>query len=209
MLFVVPVSGREHAAQAVADFRREKPLFAGFRHAGFRPVAVCGDAGSDDPVVEFHDSPQAPVVRLQRRLFRLPETFGYTVTENPPVAAPPTVDRLFDVPDQQHGRIVGLREGILEQRDEIFPLLHRRVLKFVDHKVRKGVARFLVNERRVVVADQPVQNRVGFRDGDEVLLGAYFGDFLREIVQQRETAVIVLHQPGRVHQADVGVVDRT
>ena len=82
-----------------------------------------------------------------------PETAVHLSAENLPIAAPPSVDGLFDVADQQDGRFIVLCYGIFQQRDEIAPLLLRSVLKFVDHEVREGVPRFFVDKRRVVAAD--------------------------------------------------------
>jgi hypothetical protein len=54
-----------------------------------------------------------------------------------------------------------LRQRIIQQWNEVCPLLLRGILELVDHKVRIGIARLLVNEWSIIAANQPIQQTVG------------------------------------------------
>ena len=111
---------------------------------------------SDHGVVETYDERQASTVVgevLLQDIFRA-EIFGDLRVENPPVAAPPSVDRLFDVSDDEYGNAVGLRHRISEQRQEIPPFAPGGILELVDHEVFEPAADLFVNERGLVVLDE-------------------------------------------------------
>ena len=160
-----------------------------------RPV-VGLDHAADDLVVELHHGGQAAVIlpeylhlgagRVELRLRLRVEDF--------PVAAPPAVDRLLDVAHDQHRGRLALRHGVLQQGQEVLPLLDGGVLKFVDHEVFEAVADLLVDERRVVVADEFREDVFGLREEHHVLLVAQLLHFGVEVRQQREAAVVLAQQ---------------
>ena len=122
--------------------------------------------------------------------------------ENLPVAAPPAVDRLFDVAYQEHRRLLALRHGVVQQRQEVLPLLDRGVLELVDHEALEAVADFFVDERRVVAADEFREDLLGFGEEQHVLLVAQLAHLGVEVGQQCETAVILAQQFRRVPQPE-------
>ena len=205
---LVSVCFREHVAQFVAPPGRKTAVFGRFLYHPVQAVVVELHACFDQAVVELDDRLFASVVRVERRGPRVFEPRGDLTAQNPPVSAPPAVDRLLDVAHQQHRFVLGLRDRVFEQRDEIAPLTLRSVLKLVDHETGERIADLLVDKRRVVVSHQLAEDRVGFRNRYQVLLRADFGYFLRQVVEQREAAVVGREQPGRIQEADVVVVDR-
>ena len=173
-----------------------------------RPV-VGFDHAADGLVVEIHHGGQAAVVfrevdqfgavRAQRLLRLRVEYF--------PVAAPPAVDRLLDVAHDQHRGRPALRHGVLQQGQEILPLLHGGVLEFVDHEVFEAVADLLVDERRVVVADEFREDVFGLREEHHVFLVAHLLHLGIEVGEQREAAVVLAQQVAGVPRADVLIVE--
>ena len=124
-----------------------------------------------------------------------------------PVAAPPAVDRLLDVAHDQHRGRLALRHGVLQQGQEILPLLHGGVLEFVDHEVFEAVADLLVDERRVVVADEFREDVFGLREEHHVFLVAHLLHLGIEVGEQREAAVVLAQQVAGVPRADVLIVE--
>ena len=87
-----------------------------------------------------------------------------------------------------------LRHGVLQQGQEVFPLLDGGVLEFVDHEAFETVADLLVDERRVVVADELREDVFGLREEHHVLLVAQLLHPLVEVRQQGEAAVVLAQQ---------------
>ena len=112
---------------------------------------VAFDHLADHPVVELHHQRQAPEILLQ--VYRFGARFSQLpcrpAVQDLPVAAPPAVDRLFDVAHDQHRGLFRLCHGVAQQGQEVFPLPGRGVLKFVDHEPVVAVADFFVDERGV------------------------------------------------------------
>ena len=127
--------------------------------------------------------------------------------EDAPVAAAPAVDRLLDVAHDQHRGLCGLRHGVLQQRQEILPLLDRGVLELVDHEAFETVADLFVDERRVVVADELREDVFGLREEHHVLFVAQLLHPFVEVRQQGEAAVVLAQQVAGVPAPHVGVVE--
>ena len=127
--------------------------------------------------------------------------------ENPPVAAAPAVDRLLDVAHDQHRGLLGLGHRIAEERQEVLPLLDRRILKLVDHEAFEAVADFLVDERRVVVSDEFGEDVFRLGEQHHVLLVAHALHLGVEVREQGEAAVVLAQQRASVPRTDVAVVE--
>ena len=184
-------------------------LLGGLCEGFVQRTVVRGDDPFDDAVVEGDHRGEAPPVlpqHLDLGVARAQRLLGLAV-EDFPVAAPPAVDRLLDVAHDQHRGLLRLRHGVLQQGQEVFPLLQGGVLEFVDHKTLETVAHLLVDERRVVVADELREDVFGFREEHHVLLVAQLLHPLVEVRQQGEAAVVLLQQVAGVPALAVGVVD--
>ena len=127
--------------------------------------------------------------------------------QQPPVAAAPAVDRLLDVAHDEYRLLFGLRHGVLQQREEVFPLAGRGVLELVDHEALEAVAHLFVDERRIVAPDELREQVFRFRKQQRVLLGTEPLHTGVEVRQQGEAAVVLAQQVARVPVADVAVVE--
>ena len=169
---------------------------------------VAFDHLADHPVVELHHQRQAPEILLQ--VYRFGARFSQLpcrpAVQDLPVAAPPAVDRLFDVAHDQHRGLFRLCHGVAQQGQEVFPLPGRGVLKFVDHEPVVAVADFFVDERGVVVADELREDVLGLGEHHHVLVAAHLPYFAVKVLQQGEAAVVLAQQVGGVPEADAAVV---
>ena len=172
-------------------------------------AVVGGDDTLHDAVVEPDDRRQrAPVIAQVDHLGILGREFvaGFVV-EYLPVAAPPAVDGLLDVAHMEDRDVLRLRHGIAQQRQEVAPLACRGVLEFVYHVALEAVAHLLVDERRIVVADEFGQDVFRLRKEHRALLVAEPLHLGVEVGQQGETAVVLAQQHRGVPQPDVAAED--
>ncbi len=116
----------------------------------------CGCDG-EQGVVEGDDVVTAAPVCLQRLLAHQGrgKITMHLLIEQCPVGVPEAVDALLYIAHDQV--LLALRQALLYERTEIFPLHLARVLKFVDHVMVNLRADLLVDERGVTILDDPVQ----------------------------------------------------
>ncbi len=208
-LLVAAVGVGQRVAERAAEAGVEAAPVRRAGQLGVEPRVVRGHGTADDPVVEVHHGPEAAVVVAQTHRLggvgaqRAPRAG----VEDTPVASAPAVDRLLDVAHEQHALRLGLRHGILQQRQEVAPLAGRSVLEFVDHEALEAVAGLLVDERRVVVADQLGEDVFGLGQQHDVLLAAQLTHLGVEVGQQREAAVVLAQQRRGVPGPDVTVIE--
>ncbi len=172
-------------------------------------AVVALDDARERRVVERHHRGQRAPVFAQVHHLRVvrAQRLGGPCAEDPPVAAPPAVDRLLDVAHQHHRRGGRLRHGVVQQRQEVLPLALRGVLELVDHEAVEAVAHLLVDEGGVVASDELGEQVFGFGEQHGVLLVAHALHLGVEVREQREAAVVLPDEIARVPLPQVVVVE--
>ncbi len=115
--------------------------------------------------------------------------------EQAPVSASPTVDALLDVAHDEVAAVDAERIG--EQGPEVFPLDARRVLELVNHVGVDARAGLLVDERRLAVAHQLVEQLGGVGKELDALLGAVVVGGLAKAAEQAELIEVLADDLGR------------
>ena len=204
-LGVVAVGRREDVVQLGGPLRSDGPRGGRLVEHRVERAVVGRDDALHDAVVELDDRRQrAPVVAQVDHLgIRGRELAARLAVENLPVAAPPAVNRLLDVAHQKDRYLLRLRHGVVQQGQEVAPLARRGVLELVYHVALEAVAHLLVDERRVVVADELGQDVLRLREEHRALLVAEALHLRVEVGQQGEAAVVLAQQRRGVPQPDV------
>ena len=108
------------------------------------------------------------------------------------VALTETVDGLLAV--AHHQRLVALADAVLQQRHQVVPLQHRRVLELVNQEVVVAVAQALVDERRGLVAHNTINQTVEFREMHHLVLLAVEVELMLQLAQQGQRIEVLQQQ---------------
>ena len=128
-------------------------------------------------------------MRCVRRVLKL----GVYVVEQAPVAFAPSVDALLHVAHDEVCSAV-LTTKTLEQQDlEVGPLNGTCVLKLVNHDVVDLRAYLLIDERRVVLSDEPVEHILCVAQQEAVVLNVVFAHGLRYASEQTQLVHVCQH----------------
>ena len=174
-----------------------------------QPLVIHLHTTLDHPVIELNYSLCTAVIRIERLDVDIFEHLTHFMSQNPPIAPTPPIDRLFDVAHQQGRHILLYRNRILQQRFEVVPLLHRGILKLIDHKVIESVAHLFIYKRCIISPDQFSDYASRLGDRNDPLLLTQFRHALGQILQQDKPPIIGKNQIGRGQEVDMLIVSIT
>ena len=182
-------------------------------HLGCNPLPVgIGRQDAADPaehvVVEVDQGFSAPPVFHQRLAPELAagKVAEQVVAHQPPVRSAPAVDGLLDVAHHEIAATGSL--AFPEEGTEIVPLHQRGVLGLVEHEMLVAVADFLIDERSVVVGDDPAEQVGGQLQQHHVVFPQVVVEYALQVAVDAQQIEILPDEAGGVAQfqgfAEVG-----
>ena len=108
--------------------------------------------------------------------------------EDFPVSASPAVDALLDVAHNQAAFL--LRQTLLQEQVEVFPLHARSILKLVNHHRIDGGTNFFVDKRSIALSNQAVEQGVSVRQKETVVRLILQPHLLVDVRQQPEVVQV-------------------
>ena len=173
------------------------------RHSLFLliPSVQCLAGRREKLVVEADDARLASPVRVERTFFDAETPVVPQSCEDFPVSASPAVDALLDVAHNQAAFL--LRQTLLQEQVEVFPLHARSILKLVNHHRIDGGADFLVDKRSVAFPNQAVKQGVGVRQQETVVRLILQPHLLVDVRQQPQVVQVTQREVARIEQQAV------
>ena len=188
---MVVVVGRQHLyldpsflRLALRHFLCHLCLFVGLLDDG-RVLSEHGRGRVEESVVEVDDVALGTIVGVEVLLTYDVRVVMFVETlQELPVAIAPTVDALLDVTDDEAPVLVG--DAVVEQNLEVGPLHGRGVLELIDHDIAQLSAYLLVDERRVLLVDEVVEQLLRVGERVVVVVGVDVVDLLLDTSEESQ-----------------------
>ena len=175
----------------------------GLRDVGVEPLDHVAGSGNpvqlrggiaEEGVVEIDDGAAGAPVFVQDGHIRVPEFLLQAGVQEVPVAATPTVDALLHVAHHEGFAAGGV--AVLQERPEVLPLHHGRVLEFIQEEIVEPDAQFFVDERGAGAVDDAAEDGVAVVQGDDVFLPLNLGEGVPEFACDAQAVELPLDGEG-------------